>query len=116
MAGAAPGLIAKQLLAPVGGSVIEAVAGRLRGLQAQLIVEQRRKLGRDEIRRLADRQVDSRITEAAVTAHLTDANVGIPVGDGSIGRERLEPDTLEPVNWRNDDRQRWAVQRNDAGA
>src|SRR5688572_12284671 len=110
MAGSASRLVAEQTLAAVGGLSIEAAFRRLRRAQAQLIVQQGRQLRRDEIRRLRDEQADAWIVEGALSAHLPNPNVGIPIRDGPIGAERLEPDALQAINRREDNRQRGAVQ------
>src|SRR5687767_7473352 len=79
MARRATGFIPEQIPAASGGHSIEAAFRRIRGPQAQLIVEQGWKLWRDEIRALRDENADPRIGEVSVAAHLSDANIGVPI-------------------------------------
>src|SRR5262245_59249498 len=103
-------LVPKQLLAADGRASIEAVRWRFGRAQAELVIEQGRQLRRDQVRRLRDREANSRIAEAAVATHLPDADVAVPVGDGSITGECLEADSLQSEDRRNHDRQRRAVE------
>src|SRR5262245_58911517 len=110
MTGGAAGFVLEEMLATLCGSFVEAAGRRLGHTQSQLIVEQGRKLWRDEIRRLRDREADSRIAEPAVTAHLSNADIAIPIRDRSVRGEALEPDAFQPEDRRDDNRARWAVQ------
>ena len=51
-----------------------------------------------------------------MAAHLPHAHVAVPVRDGPIRRERFEADALQSVDRRDDNRQRWAVQRDEVRA
>ena len=75
-------------------------ARRLRAPQAQLIVEERRKLRRNQIRALPDEEAEAWIAEMTLAAHLSHANIAVPVGDRPVGRDRLETDALQPIDWR----------------
>jgi hypothetical protein len=105
MARAASGLIAEHVLATSGSRGIEAVTPGLGTEQAQLVIEQRSQLRRDQIWPLPDEQTDSRIGEVALAAHLADAHVAVPVRDGPIGCHGLEPHALQAVDGRDHDRQ-----------
>ena len=73
---------------------------RLRRAQAQLVVQQRRQLRRDQIWRLIDEQPDAGIVEGALSAHLADADVAVPVRDRAITGERLEADAVQSIDRR----------------
>src|SRR5262245_6131541 len=105
-------LMPEEMLSALCRLPVEAARRRLRHGQSLLVVEQRCKFWRNQIWRLPDRQTGPRIAEAAVTTHLSDSNVAIPVGDWTVGRERLEADPLQPEDRWDDDRQRRAVQWN----
>src|SRR6476620_11300752 len=116
MTGRASGLITEKLLAPLSGGLVERPRWRLRCAQSELIFEQRRAFRRNEIGRLGDEQSDAPIAEVAMSAHLSDADVAVPIGDRSVAGDGLEADAFEPVDRRNHNRQRPAVQRNQIGA
>src|SRR5262245_34330002 len=116
MARAASTFVAKYLLAACGGGFIDAARRRLRRAQAQLVIEQRGKLRRDEVRRLLNEHADTRIAEAAVAAHLTDADVAVPVGNRAVCRVGFETNAFQTVDWRDQNGDGGTVERNDVDA
>src|SRR5215471_2637628 len=89
-------LMPEEMLSSDGSTRVEAVRRGGRHAQSKLVVEQRRKFRRHQIRRLRNRETDPRIAEASMTTHLSDADVTVPIGDRTVGRERFEADTLQP--------------------
>ena len=113
MTSAATRLVAEHVLAAPGGLKVEASRVRLRCAQLQLILEERRQLRRDEVRRLCDEQRNSRIAEVATAPHLTNADVAVPVRDRAVACLRLEPDASQTIHGRNHDWYGRTIQRDD---
>ena len=63
-----------------------------------------------------DEQPDSGIAEVAATTHLPDADVAVPVRYGPVAGGRLEPHAAQSVDWRDHNRERGTVQRDDVGS
>src|SRR5687767_5865238 len=94
----ASSFVAKETLAALCCRAIEAVCGRLRGAQTQLIAQQSPQFRGDEIRRLRDEDSaggDAWIAVVALPAHLPYPHVAVPIRDGPITCERLEADPLQ---------------------
>jgi hypothetical protein len=88
-----------------GDSGIEASGRRWRGRQAVLVGAQRRKFGRDQVRRMLDVDPEPRVAEIALPAHLCDGDVGIPIGDGPLSGVRFVLNLSQAVRGLEDE---WA--------
>src|SRR3712207_1690616 len=102
MAPTASCLLPEQMLAALCGIQVETARRWLRRAQAQLVFEERREFGCDEIRRLRNSQANSRIAGAAAATHLPHPDIAVPVGNRSVTREGLESHALEAVDGRYD--------------
>ena len=111
MAGAALCRTGEERLAATRRIGVEAPLWWCRRRQPELVVAQSWQLRRDEIRCLGDIQLDARIVEVAASAHLRHRDIVVPVRDGAVCGERLEPDLPQTVRGRDDDGQRRLVER-----
>src|SRR5687768_2072949 len=109
----APGVVAKDLFPTSDGSLVQAAPRSARRTKAQLILEKRPQLRRHQVRALRNEQPDPWIAEIALAAHLTNSHVAVPIGDRTIGGERLESHPTQAVDRRYHDGQRWTVERDD---
>src|SRR5262245_45452667 len=95
MARRTTGLMSEEVLAPLRRVFVKRPGRRFWHVQPQLIVEQRRELGRHEIRRLCDREIDAWVAEIAMATHLADTHIAVPIRDRAVRREGLEADTFQ---------------------
>src|SRR5262245_12769969 len=91
-----PGHAVEEIFTACGRSEVKTSRRRWRHCQTQLIREQRREPGRHTVRFLPDAHADTRVAEAAVPTHLRDAHIAVPVRNGPVTGECLEPDATQP--------------------
>ncbi len=96
----AAGVALEELLAPRGRRRVEAARGRSRRLQTELVLAQRRQLGRDEVRAGVDVDPQPGILEAALPVHLRHRDVRVPVRHRPLPRVRLQTHTVQTVGGR----------------
>src|SRR5207302_1215924 len=84
-------------LPPARGRGIETVGRRRGRRETQLVLLQRRQLGRHEVRVVVDRVARARIHERAMPVHLRDGDVRVPVGNPALAGVRLEVHAREAV-------------------